>query len=518
MTATLAFNNIQSPSPSRFAALGRGLFARARDVSNNLTNKAIEIAQTDNKLEKAASALTNSVKAALNSSREDYAWMALTVAAGIGAKLGAFAALNIASGGTLTAALVGGAAVGLTKSLITAYRDSKKHDGVSFFSKKTLMTTASTTALSVATFGALGGFESLTGINIAEKIGQGLHHAFNVAAKMGKDAGQFAFAHFPSPSAQAAQISSLRIIAPVAAEPTKIVSRPSAAPAQPQRVETIRPVAIPIEQTAYKIEYAIERLKTLLKEVGEVPKENATALELAQQFSPNSKDPGSLVRALEFRAPKPVLPVVTDVPKVEAKMLSAKPVEIKLPDGTVRTVQMPPRPDIKAEWKLAFDKVHGLEMDRLARGDYETRFGQVAPNHLTTSEIAKLTNPNNSAQYLNDINKKAETLTSETLPANKMRGACLSDLPASEATHQARGRVLANICSVDNDAPIQEGEYITMRDVGEPIHKPEKRGIWQGIRAVFAGAQTPANEFMGEAIGKVEINQMAADKLAISPR
>jgi hypothetical protein len=99
-----------------------------------------------------------------------------------------------------------------------------------------------------------------------------------------------------------------------------------------------------------------------------------------------------------------------------------------------------------------------------------------------------------------------------------MRGACLSDLPASEESHQARGRILPNICSVDSDAPIQDGEYITMRDVGEPISKPEKRGVWSGIRAIFAGAQTPATEFMSEAIGKVEINQMSADKLAMNLR
>lgn len=518
MVMALAFNELVQPA-KLFSFAPRGLLSRIRDVSKNLTNKAIELANTDIKLEKAVSVLTHSAKTAWNSSREDKLWTGLTIAAGIGAKLGALSALSMASGGTVAAALVGGLAVGVTKSLINSYRDTKKEDNLSFvrsfFSKKTLMTSVSTTALSAATFGALGAFESLTGVNIVEKIGQGLHHAFNTAAIFGKTAGQFAFNHIPMGSLHAATLDGYpqtQVTAPApVAQP--IPERPAAVASQhPHRVIPVKPTVEPIS-IAYKNEYAVERLRALLIEAGEVPKENATALELAKQFYPDTKNPDSLVRALESQAPKPVLQENTAQP---AQPKAA--VKVTLPDGTVQAVQMPPRPDIKAEWRIAFDTVHEQELNRLARADYQSQFGKEAPSHLKTFDIVRLINPANSKQYLVEIIGKAEILAKEVLPPEKMRGACLSDLPATEASHQARGRVLPNICSVDNDAPIQAGEYITMRDVGEPIPKPEKRGLWDGVRAIFAGATTPANEFMGEAIGKIEINNMAHGKLAIDLR
>jgi hypothetical protein len=525
MVMTATFNDLVKSSTS-FGFAPRSWLARIKNVSKNLTEKAIELGNTDITLEKAVSALTNSVKAAWNSSREDKAWVGLTVAAGIGAKLATFSLLNVASGGTVTAALIGGAAVGVTKSLITSYRESKKEEGQSFvrsfFSKKTLMTTASTTALSAATFGVLGAFESLTGVNIAEKIGQGLRLAFNTAAKFGKTAGQFAFNHIPMGSVHAATFSDYRPVqstaiatnAPVAPQliseqPAPVASRPT------QRIASVRPIVEPIS-TAYKSEYAVERLRTLLIEAGEVPKENATAIELARQFYPETKNLDSLIRALENQAPQPTQAKVATATLIKPD--AKPPVKITLPDGTVRAVQMPPLPDIKAEWKLAFDKVYGQELDRLARAEYQSQFGNEAPSHLKTFDIVKLINPENTSKYLTELIRKAEDLATEALPPEKMRGACLSDLPATEASHQARGRVLPNICSVDNDAPIQANQYITMRDVGEPIPKPEKRGLWDGVRAIFAGATTPAHEFMGEAIGRVQINDMVGAKLAIGLR
>jgi len=524
MAMTATFNDLVKPSTS-FGFAPRSWLARIKNASKNLTEKAIELGNTDITLEKAVSALTNSVKAAWNSSREDKAWVGLTVAAGIGAKLATFSLLNVASGGTVTAALIGGAAVGVTKSLITSYRESKKEEGQSFvrsfFSKKTLMTTASTTALSAATFGVLGAFESLTGVNIAEKIGQGLHHAFNVAAKFGKTAGEFEFslisgAHAATIEGPApAKVTTAAVVsAPVAPQliseqPAPVASRPT------QRIASVRPIVEPIS-TAYKSEYAVERLRTLLIEAGEVPKENATAIELARQFYPETKNLDSLIRALENQAPQPTQAKVATATLIKPD--AKPPVKITLPDGTVRAVQMPPLPDIKAEWKLAFDKVYGQELDRLARAEYQSQFGNEAPSHLKTFDIVKLINPENTSKYLTELIRKAEDLATEALPPEKMRGACLSDLPATEASHQARGRVLPNICSVDNDAPIQADQYITMRDVGEPIPKPEKRGLWDGVRAIFAGATTPAHEFMGEAIGRVQINDMVGAKLAIGLR
>lgn len=525
MVMTATFNDFVKSSTS-FGFAPRSWLARIKNVSINLTDKAIELANTEITLEKAVSALTNSVKAAWNSSREDKAWVGLTVAAGIGAKLATFSLLNVASGGTVTAALIGGAAVGVTKSLITSYRESKKEEGQSFvrsfFSKKTLMTTASTTALSAATFGALSAFESLTGMNIGEKIGQGLHHAFNVAAKFGKTAGEFEFslisgAHAATIEGPApAKVTTAAVVsAPVA--PQLISEQPApVASRSTQRIASVRPIVEPIS-TAYKSEYAVERLRTLLIEAGEVPKENATALELAKQLYPDTKNPDSLVRALESQAPQPLQAaaqpdkITATTPKPDIR----SPVRVTLPDGTVRAVQMPPLPDIKAEWKLAFDKVHGQELDRLARAEYQSQFGNEAPSHLKTFDIVKLINPENANHHLATLVRQAEDLATDALPFEKMRGACLSDLPATEASHQARGRVLPNICSVDTDAPIQAGQYITMRDVGEPITKSEKRGLWDGVRAIFAGATTPAHKFMGEVIGDIQINDMAHGKLAL---
>ena len=114
-----------------------------------------------------------------NVTREDAAYFGLTVAAGLGAKAGAvagLAALGLGTGGigyaALGVAFAGGAAVGLTKNIVNTVREARAGKEASFFSLKTLKSTASSAAISVATLGYSDLFEFTTGETLAHALGR----------------------------------------------------------------------------------------------------------------------------------------------------------------------------------------------------------------------------------------------------------------------------------------------------------------------------------------------------------
>lgn len=501
LTADNMIDNSLSDNMKSSGGFGSRLWGRIKSASQSLRKVASIEVNTENtriglqNLNSATQSVGRSllkksidtVNTVRNSSSEDKAWFLANMGVGLGAK--ALLLSGVATGGTsLLVAAAGGIISGATRTILDrarAHRDGDTAKLSQSFSRQFLLNTVSGGVISTATLGILGSFTYLTKIDLSD--------IFSRASEKALDSSDYV----SMPPVTEPEVNQLRQISELSEPKSDIQPVPVPVPEAvvPQAMVPNVPAPKPIEKIlGVRVSPAVPVSTDVLASSGLSPSDTLV---------PDTQDNPAVV-ALEVQDPVSIPPV--------------SPVEVKLPDGTVKAIQMPPRPDIKAEWKVAFNKVHGLEVNRLVRMDYETQFGTAAPGDLTAAELAALINPENSTEYIDDISKRAEVSTMETLPPNKIRGACLTDLPASEEAHQARGRILTNICSVDSDAPLQEGEYVTIRDVGEPISKPEKRGIWSGIRAIFAGAQTPANEFMGEAIGRIEINQMASDKLAANPR
>ena len=541
MSASLSMDITQSSG-----GFGARLVGRIKSVSQSLQKLATTEVNAENtalgiqKLGEATQDVArflrkksiDTINAVRNSTTEDKAWFLANMGMGFGAK--ALILSGVATGGTsLLVAAAGGVITGTTRTIIDrarAHRDGDTAKLSQSFSRQLLMNTVSGGVISTATFGLLGGLNSLTGINLGE--------TFARAVGKGLDGTKHAFMAM-IPASEAATVP--KIDRPLGLLNPKF--NPPAVPASETLLTHKSAPAIPAAAFAQELQarqakidsLTLEHLRGLIeKTTGVKPAAELTAFELAKQFHPNHPqallstiqkniqipvtESRGIAAVIQSQPTKTIAEAVIPQPAAVQSIPNPSTTEVKLPDGTVRAVQMPPRPDIKAEWKLAFAKVQGIEFERLAREDYLAQFGTEAPDDISAQDIAKRINPENSGQYIEEIARKAELIAKDSLPADKIRGACLTNLPASEESHQARGRILPNTCSVDSDAPVQEGEYITMRDVGEPISKPEKRGLWNGIRAIFAGAQTPATEFMSEAIGKAEINQMAADKLAMNLR
>ncbi len=345
----------------------KGLLSRIADVSTRLKNKAIEIATTDINAESMASAaqvLTKAVKKSVqhvrSMSREDWAWAGGTIGLGIVAKTAVLAATGLATGGTtLAAAAVGGATVGLVKSGVKIYRDYKKNEienpAQSFWSTKTLMTSVSHAALSTATFGLFEGVEAVTGVNVGQKIAQGVgsiaSNAFDKVATGVKTTQSIGWSLLKAltnliPSADAAELPRPAAnLSPVAAAPVAV---PAPAPAVvtsaqqaslPPQVskdiaaarevgkqmalaaaqaktpaeiaqEAIKKASAAVAQQKLTDSYVQQRLSDLiLRTTGVAPASNASALELSKQFLAQGNhdhriDAQTFVKAITQQAPQ----------------------------------------------------------------------------------------------------------------------------------------------------------------------------------------------------------------------
>jgi multisubunit Na+/H+ antiporter MnhB subunit len=159
MTASIALNSFQdidsNPAPSK----GLGRFAsnflkRVRQVGESLRHPTPETIAF--------------VKSA--------AFVGLSIGAGIGAKAGALALFGVATGGAgLAAAVIGGAAVGLSKAAVKHLKERNQEGGSKFLSLLTLKTAGISAAISTATLGYSELFEHFTGETVTHALGKAFH-------------------------------------------------------------------------------------------------------------------------------------------------------------------------------------------------------------------------------------------------------------------------------------------------------------------------------------------------------
>jgi hypothetical protein len=344
-------------------------------------------------------------------------------------------------------AAAGGVITGTTRTIIDRARAHREGDTAKLsqsFSHQLLRNTLTGGVISTATFGLLGGFNSLTGINLGE--------TFARAVGKGLDGTKHAFMAM-IPASEAAAV-------PKIDRPLGLLNPKFNPPAVPvsETLLTHKPApAIPAAAFAQELQarqakidsLTLEHLRGLIERTtGVKPASDLTAFELAKQFHPNHPqallttiqkniqipvtESRGVAAVLQSQPAKTITEAVIPQPAVQP-IPNPSMTEVKLPDGTVRAVQMPPRPDIKAEWKLAFNKVQGMELDRLAREDYEAQFGKTAPDDLTAADIAKIINPANSSQYLDEITKKASAVATE-----KPGSACPCPAPRRSAARHPR--------------------------------------------------------------------------------
>lgn len=152
MAASIALNSsavnmgvADDTAPKGLRKFAGGLLSRVKKVGENLRN--------------------------IKMTKEDVVFGAASIGAGLLAKTAAVAAVGVASGGSaILLAAAGGAAMGLVKAALKHGREGKNIG--SFFSRTTLMSTVSSTAISVATLGYSGLFECATGQTLTHALGE----------------------------------------------------------------------------------------------------------------------------------------------------------------------------------------------------------------------------------------------------------------------------------------------------------------------------------------------------------
>ncbi len=320
------------------------------------------------RMKKVGQNLRDAGKNLRNMSRADATYLAITIGAGLGAKTAAVSGLGligIATGGTgllaigvgLGVAAIGGASVGAVKSLVKHVRNIKEGKETKFFSRETLMNTASSAVIAAATFGASELFEFTSGQTFTHFLG----NAFNKVADVATDkfmalvsgTGAFQAAKLDAlqnhdftnslvpqsktiytPLSDAAPLEApaspvAQAAAPVAPahQPTHHATRPSAQHTATPKA-AINAALIAAQEKAGD-EYALNRLRELIQNTtGVAAPDTATAADLAKQFHPSNPD--AFLKGLQQQAPQVSASTVAPAaaPKVAVKDLATKSVAL----------------------------------------------------------------------------------------------------------------------------------------------------------------------------------------------
>lgn len=557
-----------------------------------------------------------------NTTKADVAFLAASIGAGMGAKTAAIAGLGLlgATGGVGLAAvgvaLAGGAAAGLAKAGVKHIQAVRKGSDKKFFSRETLMSTASTAAISAATLGLSEALEYFTGHSLAETIGNAFHKASKFASHKLFDLMPGSAAHAQTlsnlprpmgtiPAAPASAPVAAPVSAPVAdAAPSSNIPKPmqvipaaatpapvaeavntnipkpvqiipaAAAPVAPVVAPVVEPVAAPVADTVSNVPKAMATIPAapvetptaapvadvapanLPKPVASIPAQPAAApvtetvqpkiveapVKVAQTASVGENaniDGGVRERARAWaRAMNPLAKAVPDAPA--APVAPAPVADVPKPLATVKAVPTAIAPS--APVAPAADE--GTALDR-ARKWMATKgvTPQPAAASAVTDKVVTLKEfptstidgiepqnivlntdagaqvrmpavPNLDAELktVNDaLRSGAENGSAAVqLNAHNMAGACVTDLPKTQAAFAAQSGVLPNTCVIAaGKDTMAAGDYVIVRDAAEPAPSAKR-----GLRALFASSAEKTSDFISRIVGNETLREMSAEKLA----
>ncbi|HAJ89582.1 MAG TPA: hypothetical protein DCM27_00995 [Rhodospirillaceae bacterium] len=448
MAASIALNSsavdmdvADDTAPKGLRKFAGGLLSRVKKVGENLRN--------------------------IKMTKEDVVFGAASIGAGLLAKTAAVAALGVASGGSaILLAAAGGAAMGLAKAAVKHGREGKSIG--SFFSRTTLMSTVSSTAISVATLGYSGLFECATGQTLTHALGEVFQKAADKLFHLAPFGNAFAAAPDINPDPVPEHLKD--VVPPrepaILPDDTQVEfieeeegGELDVAPAAAQPVNHMPPA--PLKTIAATPEMKADSGSVYEGNKNIDDETRSRALAWAKAMNP----------AAEIAA-KPAVPSVplTSADKVigvrdlsASTMAGTDPKNIVLDTGNAGVkVRMPAVPNMDAEIKTANAVIH----EAVAAGD----------------------------AGLNELDPR------------KLAGACVTDLPSSQAALEAQNGVLPNTCTTAKD-DMGAGDYVIVRDAAD---QPSAK---RGLRVLFSTAAEKTTAFIGRVVGS-ELPDMMTEKLA----
>ncbi|MEK7801769.1 MAG: hypothetical protein AAB276_04880, partial [Pseudomonadota bacterium] len=391
-------------------------------------------------------------------------------------------------------AAAGGAAVGLVRVGMNLLRQQqpahpnssrfpilgfKRNDPApdTFFSRKTLMTTASSAAISAATCGFLDLdiIKQLSGINLAQSITKGMSALFNQVsapvAAMVQTNDNLLIKSAPLFS------SSNAVLQNVPTAPTNVIN--DAPPSVLQALEA-KPSVLKVP--------ALDVPKSMPVPIIETPETSETP-----EISPAAELPEQPAPVEESIVPADVAPVEADAVVaetanvVEAAEVVAEAVTVEAAEAVASVDVVPPQlPDMEQEFKLAEAAAKAQYVEDELRERILSNTGVAAPADMSAEDMAAQIAPNNPQDLLQDI-----MFAAPKLDASKMTSACVSHIPANQAELVANNNVVSTTCvSVKED--MDAGDFITVRDAAVDNPTPKK-----GLRLLFSNATAKVADFMG---------------------
>jgi hypothetical protein len=528
------------PESEQPARPRRGLFARIGAVKDSLS-AALSTKINKETLTVAAENLTAATKTiggflrdgvaasaerVRNMTASDWKWAGLSVGAGVAAKVGVFAALGVASGGTVAAALLGGAVVGVTRSAINHVRESQKAQPKStwkallgleknyiqkdhFFSTKTLMNTASSAAISAATFGVLSGVEHFSGVNIAEKINQGLSRTFNWAAD--RVAGTSWWQSFASRETARMIADGYDMSHGLNARSGKIkfdvpfdVSENKATVGANKNIDDATREAALAKVRAWEA--------TQVKAPAAIPAPAAVAIPAGLEGRTLAESAIGNETGMTVPRDMPDAPMPDPSKPVE--------IEIKTADGETTIIKAHPMPNLSEEYAIAQNAIEKEYVTAHLRQFILNTTGVAPDESMSVEDMAKQIVPSNPRAYLEVLARDAAEKAVKLDPS-RMAAACVTDLPKTAAALAGQGHVLPNTCAIAKGMEeMADGDYVLVRDAAEA--EPNAK---RGLRALFKetmdgaadGAAEKAKEKTADFIDKVvagyQIPDMAEQKI-----
>lgn len=438
----------------------RSLWNRVRSVGHILRT----IAGTDLNDIKLGAIISDAARASVqnirNKTANDWAWTGATIGVGAAAKFGLLAGATALVGASampvIFTAAAGGAAVGLVRAGMKHIREQKEANPNStwkallgfernyvapnhFFSKKTLMSTASSAAISAATFGVLDGIEHFTGINIGQHINKGVSALFNKAAT------------------------------PVGGGIDLVNSLQHASGKVTYDVPFVAPRAA-LEQTI-----ATENLSA----------EKAAPVAAKAKVAEFHK----VAPAAHHALPAKVTPVV-ELPEI-AKAIAPMTIDVDVAGKGSVSVELPQLPNVAQELARAQVAVNAQYVEDHLRDVILQTTGVAAPADMSVDAMAKEIAPNNPQALI-----KVTENYAPKLDASKMAGACVTQIPTSQAALLAHNNVVPTTChSVKAD--MAAGDFMTLRDAAVNDPTPKK-----GLRLLFSAAKTKITDFIDTAVSR----------------
>ena len=515
MADTMTANNVYQfpvePAPAKPARAS--LWDRVRNVGQSLKAIATTPLNKDT-LEIAADKLGAATKAVggflknradqvKNMTVSDWKWVGANVAVGAATKLAVGAAIGATGGSALLIGLAGATAAGAAVGLTRAYREYRKEQAFQpatspfdkyapvttnrFFTRKTLMTSVSSAAISAATFGVLSGVEHATGWNPF----QSLANIFNKTV----DRGMAFIAESDFMKEQVARELGNGF------DMTNGLAQKNAA----VKYEAFKPT------------------RDVVPGVVEGKSGHAGIDSDIREAALNSVKPKAVPVAAAIPATPAVAPVAPAAPATPPVSTSAKGVDIgkampKLPpqpdgasidikgnDGVTRNVYVQ-KPNAAAELANVQSQQRQQFMEDHLRG-LIAKDMQPAPG-TSLLDMAKMIVPRNPDAYLNALKEQA-LKSAPVVDGSKMAAACVADIPKTPAELSARGGFTANACNVVKP-DMENGDFVIVRDA----HTPGRNGLRVLFRDALDAIKEKTISFTDVAVSREAIPDMTEQAMA----